>query len=495
VKTAGSLFSGLLIIGSGAMMGRGSEYFSRLIVGRWLGPAILGNVTLVFTIFSLFVSICILELTSATMHFARRYTDQGNRNAVRYILCLALAISTTMSLCMSIWLLFMEGGEQVAEIFGVLHLAIVFHFFYNHLLALHHRRQVVWFREIVSKVGRILGIVFVVAFIPSLGGLTSVYLMSLALPGVWGTVYFVKKIFLQSQEANEEVKPSWQPTAKTLITYSWPLTISGLVLSVSSRFDIFSVGYFLSQEDLGLYSVAIINSTIFLLSNYVLNEVFLPIASTLTVKNKRDEIASLYKASVRWSFYLLLPIAILLLVRGPTFLSVVFGRPFVGAASAMRILIIGYVLTTVQGPWPAMILSHELSWFALVIRSVLMSSMIIFNLLLVPRFGLLGAAGAMTLTHIIVCSVRIYLLNHKTGIHPFSRRLFVFIGAGGGGMMTILLLLTPITSNSLYGFLVDCLVCASLTLFVIWKMGGFHEDDRAILESLRGFKNKFSLST
>jgi O-antigen/teichoic acid export membrane protein len=504
MKIAGKLFSGLILIGGGTVVGKLSEYAARFMVARWFGPEILGNLTLIFSLFTQLITVCILDLTSGTMHFARQYTDQGNHEAVRRYLLLSLGISLTASLGVSFWLL--QGGAlKLAKLFDTLQLikyfrwmalalpaAVVYHFFFNHLLAMHQRMQVVFVRELFAKASRILGLAAVILLIPSLGGVISVYLLSLALPGICGIVYFLN-LFRRIERSPGKVTPSWRATTKTIFRYSWALSLSGLLLSVAARFDIFSVSYYLSQESLGLYSIAIMNAAILMLFYYSLNEIFLPIASSLTGEGKKEEIAALYKVAVRWLYYFLLPLTVLLVVRAHYFLNLVFGKTFTAAAPAMQILILGYAISCLQGPWPAMVLAHSLTWFTLVGRSIIVAGTVILNLLLVPRFGLLGAAVAMATVQIIESFTGLLLLNMKTGIHPFSKRLVKFLVAGGGGMVLLLWLSGGIGPVSVSRFILEFLACTLVGFLVIWKIVGFSEADREIFKLLADYKKKYLL--
>ncbi len=495
MKSAGKLFSGVILIGSGAILGKGSEYISRIMVSRWLGPEMLGNLTLVFSIFVILTGMCVMELTAGTMHFGRQYTDQDDPEAVRRILVISLATSMFVSFCVSFWLLFFDGSNVIADAFNATNLqkyflwvavalptAAVFHFYFNHLLAMHKRKMVIWIREIFCKGGRILGIVVIIFTVQSLEGLVGVYLLSVSLPGVLGVIYFFRtagKPRISSQAATL----TWRSAVGKMISYSWPLTISGIMLNVSRRFDILSVGFFLSSKELGLYSIAIINSAIFILFNYVLNEVFLPIASTLTGKGKREELASLYKVSVCWCAYIVLPIALILIVRASAFIEIVSGKEFIPAATAMQILTLGYMTVCLEGPLPAMILALELSRFVLIIRSVMIVSAVALNILLVPRYGLLGAATAMTITQVNVRLTRLFLLYHETGIHPFTKRLIFFLGTAGACMIVALFIMNSIARSSLYFIALELFVCMLVAFLVLWKIVGFSRQDLEIIRS------------
>ena len=445
-----------------------------------------------------------MELTSGTMHFSRQYTDREDPEAVRMILAIALAASMLIAVCLSLWLLFFNGSDVIAKAFNASNLqkyfcwvgvalptAAIFQFYFNQLLAMHRRKMVIWTREILCKVGRIIGIAAVILSVKSLEGLVVVYVLSISLPGLLGLIYFIKEM-IKPKIANRTSNLTWKSAARKMFTYSWPITISGVMLNVSSRFDILSVGFFLTAKELGLYSIAIINSTIFLLFNYVLNEVFLPVASTLMGKGKRDELAALYKSSVCWSTYIFFPIALIFIVRAPSFIKIVFGDEFIAASMAMQVLTAGYMTVCIEGPLPAMILAMELSWFVLIIRSVMIASTIGLNLLLVPRYGLLGAAVAMTITQLNVRFTRLFLLYRKTGIHPFSKRLFFFILTAGAFMFVTLVIMNSITTPSISTFAFELSLCMLITIFVLWKIIGFSAQDLEVIGSCIRYVKKFN---
>ena len=502
MQNAGRMFSGFLVIGTGMALGKSSEYICRFLIGRFLGPETLGNVTLIFAVLQLLVSLCLLELTSASMHYGCRYVDAARYGDLKRLLFSVISMSTVISLFVSVWL-YIGGADSIAIFFNVPNLslyfkwialvlipAVIFNFFFNHLLAMHKRKKVVWVRELLQKGSRVLGLVLIILFAPSLKAVVGVYFLSLALPGVLGILYFIKMLNKDEKNAENIRSSSWRDTLNTIIKYSWPLTLSGLLLSLSSRFDVFSVGYFLSVSELGLYSIAILNSTIFVIAGYMVNEVFLPIGSSLTGQGNKKELALLYKTAVRWSFYVLYPLAILLIARAGTFLKFAFGSGYVDASVAMQILMAGYMVTIIEGPWGAMVLAQELTSLTLIVRPVLVGITILSNILLVPAFGLIGAACAMALSKITVTALRLYLLKKKANIHPLSRELIIFIGFGGSAMVAALWLLTPVTAHLFCGLLIDFCVLVVIAGLVVWKVVGLSESDRAALEVCLKYKTR-----
>jgi O-antigen/teichoic acid export membrane protein len=181
--------------------------------------------------------------------------------------------------------------------------------------------------------------------------------------------------------------------AESLLKDSWPMLISGLVIFIYTETDIIMLRFMLGDADVGHYSVAVRMTTVWYLAGTVICNSLFP--AILNAK-ARDE--SLYRQRLIHLLRLLLVISfslsLLITVFAPWVVSLLFGNQYAPAASALTILAwsLNFVYLGIAGTqW---YLAEHLQRY-MVLRSVAGALVnIALNVILIPRFGISGAAVA-----------------------------------------------------------------------------------------------------
>jgi len=125
-----------------------------------------------------------------------------------------------------------------------------------------------------------------------------------------------------------------------------------------------------------------------------------------------DGLRQFLSSSRKWTFLPSLAGGVILLAIGKPVLWL-FGPEFTSGYAAMFILIIGLLARALAGPLEGLLIATgQQNIAALAMGSVVLVN-ISFNLLLIPRYGLVGAAGATA----IAFSIESILL------HIFTKRI------------------------------------------------------------------------
>lgn len=271
-------------------------------------------------------------------------------------------------------------------------------------------------RDILNPFVRTLGAIVLVSGGAGLSGLIGGYLLGLGIAVVCGLGFLI-------YEADwiRNTKPS-SISNKSLLSYSIPLVLAGVIYSLVGQIDYFVIGYFLNSADVGHYRVAYLLAGNLLIVLTAFTPIFKPMIAenklnTIFIKNK-------YKLATRWVTILTLPLAITLVLAPNIYLSLLFTDEYVTASAALVALVIGYLLNASFGPEGMILegLGHT--------RLTLFNTLVLIcvngglNILLVPRVGIFGAglatASALTVAGLIGV-MEVYLLRSIT---PASKRLF-----------------------------------------------------------------------
>ena len=201
-------------------------------------------------------------------------------------------------------------------------------------------------------------------------------------------------------------------TAILLLKDSWPLILSGIVISIYMRIDQIMLKQLLGNEEVGQYSAAVrISEGWYFIPVVIANSLF---PAIINAKKHSDE---LYYKRIQSLYDLMVWIAIAIAVP-VTFLSDIIINLFYGgqynqAGGVLLIHIWAGVfvfLGVTSGKW---YLSENLQKLAFLRNFYGMVINVTLNLILIPRYGIKGAALA-TLFSQITAAYLFDFFNHKT---------------------------------------------------------------------------------
>jgi len=166
--------------------------------------------------------------------------------------------------------------------------------------------------------------------------------------------------------------------------------------------DIMVLTFFSGLTSVGLYSVALPTAMLFLYFPRAVGGVLLPLTSELWVKKKkrilREGIESLYK----YSLIIIIPLVFIVLSFSDLVINILYGGNYLEASNALKILAIGMIFATlfiINTKFFSGIGKPEIVSKIVYIASIFN---LIFNLILIPIFGLMGAAVTTTISYFIM---------------------------------------------------------------------------------------------
>jgi O-antigen/teichoic acid export membrane protein len=195
-------------------------------------------------------------------------------------------------------------------------------------------------------------------------------------------------------------------TAKQLFRNSWQLIISGLVIMIYMRIDQIMIKEMLGEKEVGLYSAATRISEVWYFIPMLLTNSLSP--SIVNAKKVSEE---LYYARLQ-RLYTLMVWAAIAIALPMTFLSgwlvtMLFGEAYRDAGPVLMIHIWAGVfvfLGVASGKW---LINEGLQKYSAINTSVGAVANVLLNLLLIPKYGIYGAAIATVLSY----SIAAYFMN------------------------------------------------------------------------------------
>ncbi len=223
-------------------------------------------------------------------------------------------------------------------------------------------------------------------------------------------IFFLRKLL--PKEAKVAV-PEY--TLRPWLKAAFPMLVYGGAQIVLGQTDIVMLGAMRGAHEVGLYAVA--NRLSFLIGYAMLaaEMIIAPIIARLYANSEKEKLQNILTKAVRISFFSVLPFGIIFIFAGNYVLSF-FGKEFIAANSALSILTIGRLVHVALGSG-ALLLSmtgHEKSVANIV--AIVAFSNISANAVLIPLYGIDGAAIASAVSLVLMRIALSIYAARRTGI-------------------------------------------------------------------------------
>ncbi len=267
---------------------------------------------------------------------------------------------------------------------------------------------------------------------------------------------------------------------KTLLVFSIPVAITAL--SEMAIYDVgpLVIGRYLPAHDAGYYTTADPIARLPLIISLSVAAVILPAASEAASLKDHKLLENYITQSYRYVLLLVLPLCVGIAAFAQPLLGLLFGQDYILGAPALSILVVGmtfYTLFMVSSSIVQGIGHPRLPMIILIIGTVIN---IVLNFLMVPVYGIIGAAIATTIVAFIIMVVMLWKTLHITKVKlPYLD--FIKIGISST-IMGIPLLLLP---KTYLGLLISVIISPILFTIIFALIGGFTKRDVRVIRRYR----------
>lgn len=231
------------------------------------------------------------------------------------------------------------------------------------------------------------------------------YIVLIALQALLNLIILLKKIKFRFRFTF--LKPA---QFKLVFMYAGVAFFSNLFQFFAYRMDYWFVNYFQNKDELGLYALASKLNQVLWLLPMTIAAVIIP----FTVSDS-DELAEKVKTILRLQFNSYIFLGILLAITSPVLIPFIFGNDFQGTVLPFIILLPGviiFTLTTILAAYFAGINRQDIN---LKISFFCFFTILIGDILLVPKFGIKGAAVASCIGYSLSGFASVYVFSKKLG--------------------------------------------------------------------------------
>jgi O-antigen/teichoic acid export membrane protein len=212
------------------------------------------------------------------------------------------------------------------------------------------------------------------------------------------------------------------PLMGEIFVYSLPTVISGFVGGLVGIVDRFFVGVYGTSSELGIYQAASQVPVLFAVIIGSLSTALAPTIADLHHRRDSEGLRELFIVTTKWSLYIAMPLFLLIGGAPRELLRLLYGGAYMTGSTALVILTAGQfanVSTGVVG-WVLTLTGNQRQVTVIAIGCGI--SDIVLNFLLVPRFGMTGAALGASLTCAAQNLLSVAAVKRKLSMSPYDRR-------------------------------------------------------------------------
>jgi len=189
---------------------------------------------------------------------------------------------------------------------------------------------------------------------------------------------------------------------------------SSVIVQINTNMDILMLGYFSSDHDVGLYSIAITVIRGLLGFSGIIQLNFNPVISKLWTENRIDDLKFYIKKLKKYSVIIYTPILILAFLVYPALINNIQSlSEFSFSIYPFYILLVGFFFISIYGYLGGILVQTGLPGIQLKRSIIALVFNFVANLIFIPIWGVQGAATATSLSFFL----SIYMLKYYSNKH------------------------------------------------------------------------------
>ncbi|PSG98651.1 MAG: hypothetical protein BRC29_00810 [Nanohaloarchaea archaeon SW_7_43_1] len=442
VKGAGISFVGV-------MLTKVFGYIYQIVAANALGSDLYGVLSLGMMAFSVITSLVMLGIPSSVQRFIPYYRNKDDEERIQGVFDFSIRVTLLTSIIISIGLFLSADflaiqifrSEQVASVLRVFSIAVPFCTLAtvttNIAVAFKKIRFKIYIRNITESIVKIAVTAVLLWFNYGLFGASIGFAAGWISSGILGLYLIDRKIFPFISGSINSVRER----AK-IVRHSAPLVLSDVFNQITSWADIFLLGYMKNSSAVGLYNAALPTATIISVIPSAIGSLATPVMTEFYSEGKIEDMAQVYKTTTKWVLMITLPMFLLMALFSKPGLKLLFspeyleqtvnfiGFSYSSTATALSILAFGYLASSLTGISRQIIEATSQTKYNFYLASMTGLVNIGLNLLLIPDYGVLGAAIATSFSLVTSSVASIIVVNYLTSKQPFKISMWKIFFSG-----------------------------------------------------------------
>ena len=487
-KALNALAKGAGVTAIGMAVSKALTYFYRVSIARFVGPDAYGQLSLALMVTGVTSTVAYLALGNGLKKFIPEFRTKDDFASIKGMIIAALEMTIPLSLVLFASVFF--GAEFIATAFfdnqALIPLIQVLAFtipigtlssiFYD---------TTIGFNKIIYKTGGVRIIQNIVQLSLTLALLILGYNV---ISAAWGwlagtTIAAILGFYFMEKKTGPIIFSDVTPEKhrKKLFKFSAPLLISGIIGTLLGWADTGLLGYYMTDFEVGLYNAALPTAMLILLPHKAIGSLAISSFSELKERNN-EKIEDSLQTATRWVFSLVFPTFLILMLFSEQVLQILWGSQYTQASLALSILAGGYLIDALVGRVGSFLNSKGYTQYILYNNIAALTLNITLNILLIPIYGIIGAAIATTTSTILTNLLMFLEVWRKEKIISIPHKETAKILLTGLIPLTIVIILDKILFvDTPYWFLIPAvLIYGALYLVLYLKILGIGEEEKEV---------------
>jgi len=442
-KNLGILARSSAVVFVGIFLSKLFIYLYRIIIARYYGPEAYGIFSLAVMVLGFFVAFAGLGLGDGLTRFVPIYRAKDEREKISYLIKASQKFLLISGILAAI-ILWISSGFIAINIFHNAELSIFLKIFavlipinllanfYFLLIRSYERIDADSFgSNILQNMSKLIFLgIFVTIGLKSVESMAFSYFLGIFISLIFAYLYGRIELSKKFEKRISLSAPEKKYIISSVLKYSWPLIVFGIIGSLMFWIDSILIGYFKNVYWVGIYNAVIPIAALLVISQEIFIKMFFPMITRELYSEKKMVATELSKQVVKWVWIINMPLLVLILLFPGVFINFLFGAEYLFAINALRILAFGQFIYSIAAVSNNLLLSVGRS--KTVLTNLIIVGVINFmlNYFLIPIYGINGAAFSTALSFMILSTLIIFESYYFTRIFPFRRKLInVFISA------------------------------------------------------------------
>lgn len=490
--------TGTALAFAGAVFGNGITYLYGLVIARLLGVEAVGLYFLALVVMQFVSAVCRAGLPEGVLRFVAIHNGRDDVARVNGTIITSISVTAGSSLIaglllyvlaqpLSVHVLRQPALTQYLHWFAVaLPFFSVFVLTMNVIQALKRMDIVVVVRDLLQPVAMLLlTIVLFYAVRASIVSFLGAYVLSVVV-ALAVALYALTRTFPALTQKVSAIF-EW----KTLLAFSLPIAVGDLANYLYRWSDTVLISFFRASTEVGIYNAALRTTLLLSLLAVSVNALYAPIIADHHHNGRHRELGTILRTLVRWCLTLALPIVLAMALLADNILGL-WGPAFVNGVTAMRLLAVSQLLFI-----GSMLLAFTLLMAGrqyLETGNVLLITAvnITVNVILIPRYGILGAAITMVASETIALLLRTAEIHRVLGVQLYTPKYLKPILALGPAAILAIILKAPaehIAASTVVGVDLGTIMLMLPVIAIVYgttlRLLGLEDEDIATWQALR----------
>ncbi|MCF6247406.1 MAG: oligosaccharide flippase family protein [Desulfobacula sp.] len=207
-----------------------------------------------------------------------------------------------------------------------------------------------------------------------------------------------------------------------------PLLLVSSLLIINTRIDLIMLGYLRESSEVGVYRVAQRGGQLMLFGVMAVDSVINPLAAKAWAQKQKHMLQTVISKSIWLVLLFTLPLFAIYILMGQELINFVYGIEYKEAWLPLVILSCGYLSLAFLGRGGVVLTMSHFERYTAAAIGVGAGANIILNFILIPAYGILGAACATAMAVALRMFMEAYFAYKKTKI---DTTIFAFLRHGG----------------------------------------------------------------